>query len=238
MRSTRLFFFGLLLLMSCVAGAQSLTVSPINIQLAPGQRATTLTVINEGKTSTSIQVRAFAWTQREGKDLLTTSDVILMSPPLVTIAPGAKQIIRVFLRRAAEQREETYRILLDQFPQPTGEGAIHVAVRMSIPLFSPPRNRPTMQMQYRIERDPKQMYLVASNDGVLHESLRNIELLTENGRKLKIEFNGPRYILAGAVRRWPIAVQDPALLIGDTLRLNAIGVASVIQQQVHVIDVP
>lgn len=231
-------FCAILALFSCVVRAQSLTVFPVSLQLVPGKRATTLTVINQGQTPTSIQVRAFAWTQPDGKDLLTTSNVILMSPPLVTIAPGAKQIIRLFLTRSAEQREETYRILLDELPHSPEQGVVAVVVRMSIPLFSAPNNPPKLHVNYRIERSAKQMYLVASNDGVLHELLRNIELFTENGSRLNTDFSGTPYILAGTVHRWPITVQDPSLLIHDTLRMNAIGAAGLSKQQLQIVDVP
>lgn len=43
------------------ADAQSLTVLPVNITMAPGQMATTLTVINQGDSETSVQIRALAW---------------------------------------------------------------------------------------------------------------------------------------------------------------------------------
>jgi P pilus assembly chaperone PapD len=44
-----------------IVAAQSLTVLPINIEMAPKQMATTLTVINQGEAETSVQIRVMAW---------------------------------------------------------------------------------------------------------------------------------------------------------------------------------
>lgn len=97
---------------------QTLTVTPVRLQIPPKQNATTLTVTNSGATATGIQVRVYDWTQSDGNDQLTTTDAIVVSPPLATIAPGASQVIRLVLRRSPERKEDAYRILLDQIPPP------------------------------------------------------------------------------------------------------------------------
>lgn len=107
------------------AKAQALSVLPVNIQMAPGQGATTMTVTNHGDSETSIQIRAFAWDQQDGEDQLTGSDAVLVSPPLATIPPHGSQVIRIVLRKRPEEQEATYRILLDQIPptRTAGSGA-------------------------------------------------------------------------------------------------------------------
>ena len=123
------------------ARAQSLRVMPVNIQMLPGQRATTLTVINEGSTATAIQVRAYAWSQADGTDQRTDTDELLASPPIATIAPGETQVVRLVLRRTPKGREATYRILLDQIPAAAAPGMVQVVMRMSIPVFVEPATR-------------------------------------------------------------------------------------------------
>ena len=231
-------FFLLLALTGSMARAQALTVLPVNVQFPSGQKATTLTVINRGDVPTSIQIRVFAWGQADGIDQLTTSDAILVSPPLATIVPGASQIIRLVLRSTPERREDTYRILLDQIPPPAEPGIVHVVLRMSIPIFVQPKLRATSRVQFHVERGATQTYLVALNDSPLHESLHGMDLWTEDNLKLKTDFPGSQYILAGATRRWLIAAQDPTLLLHDTIRLTAIGLNGSIKQQVHIVDLP
>ncbi len=85
-----------------IAAGQALTVLPVHVQIPQGQKAATLSVTNAGSAETSIQIRAYAWSQPNGDDQLTSTDAVVVSPPIATIAPGATQIIRLVLRRTPE----------------------------------------------------------------------------------------------------------------------------------------
>jgi fimbrial chaperone protein len=220
------------------ARAQSLMVLPVNIQMAPGQRATTLTVINKGDTETAIQIRAYAWNQANGDDQLTTSDAVLVSPPLTSIAPGATQVVRLVLRRTPQAQEATYRIVLDQIPPPAEPGVVRVVLRMSIPIFAQPAARAVPHVYFHIERDAGKVFFVALNDGGRHEAIREVVLWTSDGRQLKTESSASPYILAGMTRRWLVDVQGSLPLLDETLRLTARGDSGAIEQQVHVVSVP
>ena len=102
-----------------IANAQTLSVQPVTIQLLAGQRTAAMTVVNQGSVETSFQVRAFAWGQSaDGGEVLTNSDAIVTSPPLGTIPPGGRQVVRLILRQAPTDGESSYRLLLDQIPTP------------------------------------------------------------------------------------------------------------------------
>jgi fimbrial chaperone protein len=150
-----------LFVMSTAARAQSLSVLPVNIFLVAGQSATTLTVTNQGTSETSIQIRAYAWTQKDGEDQLAPSDVVVASPPLATIAAGSRQVVRLILRQPPQSGEATYRILIDQIPPPAEPGIVHIVLRLSIPIFAQPAARAIPHVQFHIERDATQLYLVA-----------------------------------------------------------------------------
>lgn len=227
-----------LLVAGGVVAAQSLRVLPVNIQMAPGQKATILTVVNEGIAVTAIQIRAYAWNQPNGSDQLTDSNEILASPPLVSVAPGATQVIRLVLRKTPLGQEATYRILLDQIPAASVPGIVQVVLRMSIPIFAQPATRAVPHVQFHIERDAGKASLVGINDGLRHEAVRDIVLSAGDGRRLKTEPGASPYILAGATRRWPIVAQGPPPLTGETLRMTAHGDAGAIEQQVRVVGTP
>ncbi|QYD67172.1 fimbria/pilus periplasmic chaperone [Paraburkholderia edwinii] len=211
-----------LLLAARAASAQSLTVLPVTFQLPPGQAAAALTLVNGGSRPTSIQVRAFAWSQSTGDDQLTPSTELLASPPLATIAPGASQIVRLVLRRPPQDREATYRILIDQIPPPAEPGVVHVVLRLSLPVFAEAANRTApARLQFQLRRDATEAYLVALNEGERHQAVRDIVLTTSDGRKLKTEPNASPYVLAGASRRWRIPAQTPLPAAGETVRLTA-----------------
>jgi fimbrial chaperone protein len=225
-----------LFLTGMAAGAQALSVLPVNIFFTPGQRATSLTVTNQGKSETAIQIRAFAWNQPDGNDKLTASDEVVASPPLATMAPGATQVVRLILRQSPQGREATYRILLDQIPPPAEPGVVHMVLRLSIPIFAQPEIRSFADVQFHLERDAGQIYLVGFNAGNLHESIRDIALTTSDGRKLKEDSNTSPYILAGATRRWHIAAQDSLPLSSDYLQLTAHANAGAIDEQVRFVQ--
>jgi len=226
------------LLTGLAAEAQSLSVLPVNIFLSPGEKATTLTVTNQGTSQTTIQIRAFVWNQQGDDDQLTASDEVVVSPPLAMIAPGAKQVVRLILRQTPKGREATYRILLDQIPPPAEAGVVHVVLRLSIPIFSQPMTRAIPHVQFHIEVHDGQICLVGINDGLRHEAIRNIELSTSDGRTLKEAPSSSPYILAGVTRRWNIDSQGPLPLPSETLRLTAQSVSGAIEQQVPVVAAP
>lgn len=219
------------------AHAQGLTILPVTMELAPGQSATTLTVINQEASETSFQVRGYAWTQVDGSDQLEPTVDLLVSPPIGTIPANATQVVRIVLRHPAQGHEGTYRILLDQIPPATSPGTVRIALRLSIPVFAEPPTRATPHVQWRIEGNGGQAYLVATNDGGRHETVRNIELAGAIGRTVRVEPNLSPYILPGATRRWRIlGLSSPTA--GTTLRLTARTDNSTIDQAVTVVATP
>jgi fimbrial chaperone protein len=230
----------IVLLSSRAVIAQALSVLPVNIFLPPGQKATTLTVTNQGNHETAIQIRAYAWNQADGDDQLTSSDAVVVSPPLATIAPGATQVVRLILRLPplSGDREATYRILVDQIPPPAEPGVVHVVLRLSIPIFALPTSRAASIVRYHVELNAGQIYLVGINDGRRHEAIRDIVLSTSDGRKLKAGPSASPYILSGATRRWAIPVQGPLPLPRETLQLTAHSDSGAIEEQVGVVAAP
>jgi fimbrial chaperone protein len=217
------------------AVAQALSVLPVNVQMRPGEQATTVTVSNQGSSPTTVQVRAYKWNQQRDNDELTASNDVVVSPPIATIAAGENQIVRLILRHPAEGREATYRIILDQIPPPAEPGFVHVVLRMSIPIFAEPRTRATADVQFRVEVKDGKTYLVGSNDGLRHEAIRGIELKTNDGRELKAQTGASPYILAGTTRHWEIDALGLLPLPNDNFRLTAQSDAGAIEQQVQVV---
>ena len=220
------------------ASAQALSVLPVNILFSPGQKATSLTVTNMGTSETAIQIRAYTWSQKDGDDQMADSDAVVLSPPLARMAPGASQVIRLILRQPPQGREATYRILIDQIPPPAEPGIVHMVLRLSIPIFAQPPTRAVPHVQFHLEIDAGKLFVVGINDGLSHEVIRDIVLSAGDGRKLKEETTTSPYILAGATRRWPIAVQGPLPLPSETMQLTAHSDAGAIEKQVGFVTAP
>jgi fimbrial chaperone protein len=220
------------------AGAQNLSVLPVNVFLQPGQRTATLSVTNSGTKPTSIQVRAYDWSQKDDQDQLTASNVVVVSPPLVTIAPSSTQVVRLILRQTPAGSEATYRLILDQIPGPGEPGVVQMVLRFSIPVFAMPAAKAAPQVQLHIERDDGKLFLVGVNTGQSHEALRDIAVITSDGRKLNANPRVSPYLLAGVTRRWELDAQGYTPQPGESLKLTAHGVAGAIDEQVGVAATP
>jgi fimbrial chaperone protein len=223
---------------SACAAAQSLTVLPVNVFFSPGQKASTLTVTNRGDRETAIQIRPYAWTQADGNDQLEATHTLAVSPPIASIAPGGTQLVRLILRDQPGDREVTFRILLDELPTPGAAGVVNVVFRLSIPVFSKPAVRAAPRLEFHLEREAGQVYLVGRNDGQCHDAIRDIALLTRDGTKLTSESGTSPYLLAGATRRWRIVVPNSTSLPNDTLRFTAHADSGAIDEQVRVVSRP
>jgi fimbrial chaperone protein len=220
-----------------VAQAQGLTVQPVTIQLALGQMAAAVTVINQSDSETSFQIRAFAWSQPGGDDRLTGTDEMLASSPLGTVAANATQVVRIVLRHPPQGQEASYRIILDQIPPPAAPGTVRIALRLSIPIFAEPASRVVPHCQWRIEGSGRQAFLVAVNDGSRHATIRDIAL-TSPGGSAKVDANVSPYVLVGATRRWRILTSGILPSLGATVRLTAQADAGAIDQPVTVVAGP
>src|SRR5262249_15798121 len=146
---------------------------------------------------------------------------LLASPPIATLSPGASQVVRLVLRRPPQDREATYRILFDQLPPPKEAGIVHIAVRLSIPVFAEPSSKVAPRVQWRINFEKGQAWLIAVNEGSRHLTVSDINLHLADGRVLKVEIKAPPHILAGSARRWRILAKDPLPGLGATVRLTA-----------------
>jgi fimbrial chaperone protein len=210
-------------------------VSPVKVEMPAGQMAAVLTIGNQSDREIAFQIRPFAWQQnRAGDDQLTATDDLQASPPLATVAAGATQVARLVLRRRPQGREATYRILVDELSPPGSAGRVHVALRLSIPVFAEPADRVSPQVQWRIAAQGGQAWLVAVNEGNRHQTVRDVVLRTADGRALQVEVNAPPHILAGGLRRWRVLNRGASLAPGTVVRLTASADSGAIDQRVRV----
>jgi len=119
----------------------SILIWPVNPVIEADKRAAALWLENPGKAPITLQIRIYDWAQAEGRNVYAAQDRILGTPPIVTIAPGGKQLVR--LTRTAltpAASEAAYRVVVDEIPaaHAAGEAGAAVSFRMrySLPLFA------------------------------------------------------------------------------------------------------
>ena len=68
---------------------------PVNPVIDADKQAAALWLENPGKTPVTLQVRIYAWAQTGGKNVYADQQAVIGTPPIMTIAPGAKQLVRL-----------------------------------------------------------------------------------------------------------------------------------------------
>ncbi|WP_374618438.1 molecular chaperone [Pandoraea sp.] len=202
-------FVALLTLCVVDGNGATLQVSPVIVNILPTQPATTLTLGNTGDMPIHGQLRLFAWTQRHGDNVLTPTEDLIASPPILRIEPGERQIVRlVRVTQAPEQSEQSYRLLVDELPstRTTPAEGVSIRLRYSLPVFvqASHARAPSLHFDVRLARGE----LEVRNDGERHAQLGATRVLDATGRSVQLTRGLLGYVLAGQTRRF--AVRWPA----------------------------
>lgn len=216
---------GLLVFVAALAShavhAGSFSANPVRLTVPAGATSTSLLLENTGDQPVLIQAELMAWSQQDGNDVLTPSQDLVVSPPIFRIAAGASQTVRVgLLRPVATDREMTYRVYLQEVPQPraSGEEGVSVALRLGLPIFVQPRSRAAPQLAWRAKPEREGIMLSLTNSGNAHVQVLTCKLFREDGSLLG-EQQLAGYVLPGQTRSWLIKTSQPWR--GEKLKLTA-----------------
>jgi fimbrial chaperone protein len=90
-----------------------------------------------------LQADIYAWKQdADGKDELTLSEDLFLSPPIIKLAPKSHQVVRLALLNAsAQDRQRTFRMIVREIPEarfPKKDLHLQIAFAFSMPVFITP----------------------------------------------------------------------------------------------------
>lgn len=197
-------------LASPAAKSSGLQVSPIGLSVAAKAQAEALWLTNTGAETIHAQVRVFRWTQADGKDFLEPSRDLVVSPPMVTIAPGDRQMVRVIRQVAPpEGAEAAYRVLVDELPvDGAKKEGLQFVLRYSIPVFLSPRGDPTVKatLQATWEASSPGGTLHVRNTGTGHAQVADIVRQDARGERTVLRSGLVGYALPGSAMRWALPV--------------------------------
>lgn len=206
------------------ANAGSFQVNPIRIDLTKGINNAVVTVRNDGEEPVVVQSSVLAWTQEGGKDVYVPTSEALITPPIMTIAPGAEQIVRVGLRRPPDPRSEVaFRVFLQEVPPPPKPGftGLQVALRVGIPMFVAPAAPGARRLDWSaaIGADGS-IQLAAQNAGNAHVQVTDLELRLPDASESIAHESTLAYVLAGQRRQWTLPA-PPRVKSASELHLKA-----------------
>lgn len=225
---------------SSQAYAGSIEVFPVMVELIAPAMSGVLTVGNRSGRTTSVQVRAFEWTQDNTGDALAATRALLVSPPIFTVPAGGSQTVRVVLRKPAEDRDVAYRLLLDELPDADAPSAIHLALRISLPVFARPSVQTHPSLQWRVQMaEPGLAELVAVNEGSAAERLAEMKLVEPHIGTFKAVPLTNAWVLPGVERHWKVPLPDRLILRNDSqIRISVMARAGSVAFPASVVRAP
>ncbi len=218
LKPTAIRFLCCLLLAGARADAASLQISPVMINLRAGQGATGITMQNMGEAPVYGQVRVYLWEQKNGDDVLTPTQDIVASPPIIQIAPKTSQVIRL-VRRSQQlpATEQSYRILIDEIPREdsTPGNGVDIRLRYSVPMFVLPSDEHGAPLlAWSVFRKDGNWMLRVRNNGTQRAQIGALHLANPDGQQFEIAQGLFGYVLAGKQREWRLPTPNEADLNG------------------------
>jgi len=219
----RLLLILLLLLIPLQAGAGNWRVVPIRLFLSPSTRSDSVTLVNSGDTPLNLQVSAARWTQNPaGEDQYQPSDELIFFPRVLTVPAGEERILRAGIKLPPGDREETFRLFIEEIPaaKSGGNSAVQIAVRFGLPVFiAPPHAAPIARIDdLSLARGRAQVRL--SNPGNRHLLPTSLAFtgLDVDGAALYSHTLQPWYLLAGSSRGYEQVISAEECSKTHTLR--------------------
>lgn len=215
---------------SCgIAAASGLQVSPVSLSLKAAQNADGLWLSNTGDNLVHAQIRVYHWTQEGGEDHLTPSRGLVVSPPMLQLPAGGKQLVRVIRVGpppiGPSAVEDAYRIAVDELPieSPEKKG-LQFVLHYSIPVFVEPAGDAAVspQLHWTLQRNEGHATLVVSNSGDGNAQLADLTFTDRAGHRTEISGGLFGYVLPHSTMRWALKPAAAVFASGGTLeaRIN------------------
>jgi len=185
------------------AAAPDISVYPVRVTLSRAAAASQLEMGNSGDAPDMLQTQVFRWTRQHCNDRAEPADSIVVSPPIFSVQPNSKQVLRILLVGAASDREEqTMRIVLTEIgigkPEP---GSVATRLAISIPVFVMPTSPAAPDVAWSVVREGSQIRVTAHNVGNAHTRLKALRLIGADGVAVSNEPHSD-YLLAGDSCDW------------------------------------
>jgi fimbrial chaperone protein len=188
------------------ARASGLQVSPIGLRLPSTAQADALWLTNTGTEPVHAQVRVFRWSQANSRDELEPSRDLVVSPPMVTIAPGDRQMVRAIRQVPAPSgAEASYRVIVDELPiDASDQPGLKFVLRYSIPVFLAPAGDPPVRatLQAMWDNSPDGPVLRVSNTGDGHAQIADVVWRGAKGQSTVLFAGLVGYALPGSTMSW------------------------------------
>jgi fimbrial chaperone protein len=199
-----------------------LFVSPVKLFFGVQQKTTIITVKNNSDQTLSLQINTYSWVQdEEAKDQYSTTQDIILFPKMLSLKSGEERIIRVGVNVPPGMKEKTYRIFLEELPQPlqTEGNVIKTILKIGIPVFISPVKPEEMGEIEKMELSKGDLSFTVKNKGNVHLVIQSVKVKgvdVSNTSVFQSEVEG-RYLLEGRSRIFSFNIPKE-----DCLKMSAL----------------
>jgi fimbrial chaperone protein len=194
-----------------VAFSGEFRVTPIRLDFDRGTKTGVITVVNEGGDKLNVQMRAFEWTQNaEGKDQYTETNDIIFFPRIMSLEKSEEKILRAGIKIPATTKEKTYRLFIEEIPEPKkAEGVnVAIAIRFGVPIFVKPLKEEVKGEIEKVGLSKGVLDAFVKNVGNSHLIINSVDIKGKNAKGEEIfskELSG-WYLLSGVSRRYTTSI--------------------------------
>lgn len=230
-----------IVLLGCVIGAAgpiraaSVAISPVNISLTRDQHSALLNVANNDSRPVRFSLSTYAWSQSDAgaMELSPTADIIFF-PAQLTLAPGEARNVRLGTQLLPGPAERTYRIFLEELPEPATATAgqalhVHVLSRISVPIFLVPEQANIQAELGAIDVRKSSVSFQLHNTGTVHVLPGPVSVQARDAADKPVFSTTVDvwYVLAGGTRTVHVSVPAAACAHVRTITVTAkIGTAT------------
>ena len=211
---------GLLVLASTASHA-----APVTVEVAAPGATASINLRNDGEHPLDAQIRVFRWTQIDGKEILVPSDDVVASPPAVTLQPKEDYVVRVVrTSKRPVSGEETYRLLIDELPEPAhrASAAVNIVLRYSIPVFFSTADDTDPKLTWTVQQSGGRSFVVATNSGDRRMRIAGLKVQLGKGETASFGDGLVGYVLGRSTMRWAIPRAIPKLKTGAAVQISAL----------------
>jgi len=197
--------------LSTVAQAAELSINPVRVTLDSPEDIGMIRMENQGSEPVVLQASIKDWSIEDGKDRYRDTEQLVVTPPVFTIEPGERQIVRLGLEDPSPtSTEQAYRIYFEESPARPAEGGpddtpptqVRINLRIGIPVFIAAEEAGQRYTAWRTHLDADQrLHVRGENRGNTHLRASRVAVLDDSDAVLA-EQEGLAYLLAGSQREW------------------------------------
>ena len=183
------------------------SVTPIRLDLGRDAKSGVINVSNDAPEKLSVQMKAKEWSQdAAGKDQYTDTEDLIFFPKIMVIDKKEGRVIRVGIKSLAAAREKTYRLFVEEIPEPKNAvgASVAIAIKFGVPIFVKPLKEEVKGEIGKIALLGGVLSTEVKNTGTVHFRINSVNIKGKNSNgeeTIKTELNG-WYLLSGASRTY------------------------------------